>query len=221
MERKERFLNGKWKPAVFLCIALWFCFVRSCWADLDERGFEFYALGEIHGQQGWSKAFYGEVEVTQEAETGNRFVMFKNGSSRIVKRILATTSDKVVITLDFLPGSRDISGRLYFDQVRIGGVLALRFIEGGLHILEAGADMSRPVPDTNTGIKFNVHDWNHFELKLDFQAHEYEVFMNKESVGTYEMLTSDVTRIDQLNFFGGGRDAISYLDNLRITSTTD
>jgi hypothetical protein len=125
---------------------------------------------------------------------------------------------RVLAVFDFKPGNENLPGRLFFNQEGVKGgsgsnVVALKFAKGTLHVVENG--VPQPV---DTTIPFLAKDWNHFELRFDFSAHTVEIVLNKKSAGTFK-LGPEFTRLNQLNFFGGGSDFESAMDNLSITST--
>lgn len=193
-------------------------------ADLDEAGFDAYRTGSLHGQKNWTvecidgneyRAAPERVEVV--AGKGKQQVEFKAGfqgrdQTRLLKGFPATTSPKVVVTLDFTPGSETLGGRLYFDDVNGGGGVALQFLRGEVYVLEDGSEK-----EVDTGVTFNPEQSNHFEIRLDFEAHKFEVILNRTSVGVFKLPTN-VERLDRLNFYGGGGSFSSFMSNLSIAS---
>lgn len=198
------------------------------WADLDEKGFEFYKEGELLDQDNWwpqgiasaTSPDYvntpGRVEVTRDSQTKGQWIVWKAGfggknQTRLIKRSPATTGAKALVRFDFRPGSENLGGRLYFEHQAAGGT-ALQFINGTLHVLEAGQEAA-----TDTGRKFQAADWNHFELRFDFEKHQVAVWLDGRSLGRY-LLPPALTQLNQLNFFAGGETFASALDNLSIQS---
>lgn len=199
----------------FVVGVLWVGHPPIVFADLNEEGFESYQLGNVDDQKGWTKRFKGVVEVSKDKKNENKFLLFKKQLSSIIKQFEPTKSDNVIIEFDFIPGAETLGGRLYFLQNWKKNILALRFTHGTLHLLEK-VKKGRTDSDTDSGIEFKIDQWNHFKLNLDFKKHNYEVFMNKKSIGIYQMIDKSATGVDSLNFFAGKQGSASCLDNLTI-----
>jgi|GEM_PF-6742996 len=203
-------------------------FAGSARADLDEEGFEGYTEGELLGQQGWmpQEASSGEFREARErmevkaggAPHGQTLVWIAGfggkEQTRLVKRVPSTTGSKALVRFDFLPGSANIGGRLYFEQKDLGSV-GVQFVNGMVHVLEADTAEA-----TDTGVEFKTEDWNRFELRWDFEKHNVEVLLDGQSLGHFQ-IPDTMTGIDQLNFFAGGTAFSSAMDNLTIESVSD
>jgi len=210
-----------------------FCFLAAialsstavCLADLNEEGFEKYREGELLGQHEWRPQTPGEkgyanmrdlAEIRVDPDKGGRWLVWKAGfesprQTRILKRFPQTAGTKVVVKLDVIPGNETVSGQFIFDQNRTGGT-SLRFVKGTLRIAEFGD----PKPK-DTGVPFLPQAWNRLELQFDFETHSVRVFSEGRDAGAYA-LPPTLTGLNEINFFAGGADFETALDNLSIES---
>lgn len=197
-------------------------------ADLDEQGFEVYNLGELLNQDRWTpqQEGSGTFEVAPErmevrlgeGDRGQTIVWIEGfggkDQTRVVKTIQPTTSNKVLVRFEFLPGGTSLGGRLYFEQKDLGSV-GVEFSEGTIRVNEPGNQTS-----TDTHADFQPESWNRFELRWDFEKHNVEVLLDGQSLGNFQ-IPDTMTAIDQLNFFAGGTAFSSAMDNLTIESVSD
>lgn len=227
MGQKPKMKNKISKLTVLLCAGL---FEINVIADLDEKGFEFYQLGELSGQcdwmpQGMNDGYTGyedkarRLEVKRSEDKKNQWIEFKAGfvgkdNTRLIKKFPATSGKKAVVSFDFKPGADSLGGRLYFEQMNAGGA-NLQFIKGSLYVLEKDKQV-----ETDTGIKFKIDSFNHFDMLFDFERKTYEIFLDGVLVGKFA-LADKMTQLDQLNLFAGSKDNPSCLDNLVIKSVEE
>jgi hypothetical protein len=198
----------------------------SAWsvAGLNEAGFDNYEAGELLGQQEWRPQGRGEgksysnmrdrASIKIDPETGNRWLVWNAGfdagdQTRLVKRFPATTGTRAVARLDILPGHETVPGQFIFDFERTGGT-SIRFIKGTLRVAEYGS----PRPK-DSGVAFFSPEWNRVELHFDFDAHILQAYLNGRNAGSYA-LPENMLGINELNFFAGGSNFETGLDNLSI-----
>lgn len=205
----------------------------ACFADLNEEGFESYQEGELQNQKGWSpQAPDGEqgeyvaakerMEIRRDPVAKNQYLVWKAGfggkdQTRVLKSFAPTTGSKVRISFRVKPGGEDLGGGFYFDQWKKGEdwngtIVSLRFAQGTFHVLEIGT--KNP---TDTGIAFKTDDWNHMELRLDFEKHKMDIRSERQLVGVFD-LPAEGCFVNQINFFGGGKTFETALDDLAIES---
>ncbi len=193
-------------------------------AQLDEKGFQNYTEGDLLGQHGWQAQgreqgrpytnMTGRVSIKVDPATGNRWVAWHEGfepasQSRILKRFPATVGSKVVVKLDIRPGKATIPGQFIFDYERTGGT-SIRFDRGTLRV--ANHESPRPV---DSKVSFYADDWNHVELHFNFETYQLQAYLNGRNAGLYA-LPPNMNGINEFNFFGGGIDFETGLDNLSI-----
>jgi len=219
-------MNKIKRMAIVACVAL---LGVEVYADLDEKGFEFYKAGELNGQGEWSPQGLNDaktgfdikndrVEVKKSEDKKNQYLEFKGGfigakQTRLIKVFPATTGKKVVVSFDFKPGAESLGGRLYFDHAGVGGT-NLQFINGNIFILEPGKADS-----TDTGVKFKVDSFNHIDLFLYFEKKKVEIALDGVAAGKFD-LPEKTTLLNQLNLYAGGNEP-SCLDNLVISSVEE
>lgn len=194
--------------------------------DLDEQGFSSYDEGDLLKQQGWHPQsigggdryadMAGRVLVVSDPETGGHYIEWIAGFSgreqtRIVKNFEPTTSPRVKIEFEFLPGAATVTGQFYFDK-KGESALSLRFLKGEIHIMNAVSREMIP-----TGIQFQPDDWNLITLDLDFESSTIEIHLNGKSE-KFEALPVGLFDLNRVNFFAGGVDFSSKLRSLKIQS---
>lgn len=202
--------------------------VATSFADLNEDEFKSYSEGELLGQEGWTSQGPSELgkytnqgdraEVRFDAERGRKWLVWKAGfativQTRLLKNFNKTTGSKVVVKFGFLPGSTTVGGKMYFNESGKGGV-AIRFSKGSLHVDSSNSEK------TNTELAFSEDDWNNVELQFDFKAHQVTVFMNGKRSAALPLAT-DLTTLNQVNFFAGGESFESGLDDLSVQSVSE
>lgn len=219
-------MNKIKRMAIVACVAL---LGVEVYADLDEKGFEFYKEGEITGQGSWSPEGLNEAKTGFDAKTGrveikksddkkNQWLEFKAGftgvnQTRLLKGFPATTGKKAVVSFDFKPGAETLGGRMYFDQAGVG-CTNLQFIKGTVNILEPGKADS-----TDTGVKFKADAFNHFDLFLDFEKKKVDIALDGVAIGKFDM-PAKTTMLNFFNFYAGGNEP-SCLDNLVVSSVDE
>ena len=219
-------MNKIKRLAIITCVVL---FGVEVFADLDEKGFEFYKEGELNGQGEWStqglndaktgfEVKNGRVEVKKSEDKKNQWIEFKAGfagkdQTRLIKRFSATSGQKAVVSFDFKPGAESLGGRLYFDHAGAGGT-NLQFIGGTIFILEPGKADS-----TDTGVKFKIDSFNHIDLFLDFEKKKVDIALDGVAAGKFN-LPEKMTLLNQVNLYAGGNEP-SCLDNLVISSVEE
>lgn len=176
-------------------------------------------LVESHQGGRWSP-IKGVVEFSRDEEGKGVFLWKKTPRGetqvRVVKTFPATTTDKVLVRFLIKPGTENLGGRLFFTRdIGEDKLMALRFHQGRLHILESGRKQ-----DTDTGMSFNLEEFNKVEIQMTLSEGKAKVTLNGEDAGEYDTLKTQQT-VGTMILYGGGEDHETIIKDLSVLSVTD
>lgn len=206
----------------------------SAFADLDEEEFQQYSTGDLGGQRGWDVTVKDVrdnegAQIVQDG-TGRQYVEIVGlkeaggGLTRILKKFPPTNGGRVVVKLDFTPGSESLDGRLFFEQVGVSNVLAVSFLGGTLKVVsfeDSGSDVAGSANgrEVDTEVLFEPLKKNRLEVWLNFESHDFKVYLNGVLAGDFP-LADVVQGVDLVNLYGAGDGVVSRLENLSVTSVS-